>query len=78
MTADYQRQIDEFTMGTTRARVSRGNLSKIKIPLPSLALQREFVAIANAAEASKAELKKSITSIDAVMRGLVNGRRSTI
>lgn len=73
MTADYQRQIDEFTMGTTRARVSRGNLSKIKIPLPPLALQREFVAIANAAESSKAELKKSIASIDAVMRGLING-----
>ena len=73
MTADYQRQIDEFTMGTTRARVSRGNLSKIKIPLPPLALQREFVDIAKAAEASKAELKKSITSIDAVMKGLLNG-----
>lgn len=72
MTADYQRQIDEFTMGTTRARVSRGNLSKIKIPLPPLALQREFVDIAKAAEASKAELKKSITSIDAFMKGLIN------
>ena len=47
--------------------------SKKRIPKVPMCVQREFVAIANAAESSKAELKKSITSIDAVMEGLING-----
>lgn len=50
------------------------DVNNLLIPFPPIGLQREFVAIANAAEASKAELKKSITSIDAVMRGLINRR----
>ena len=54
-------------------KVNREQISGFKMKLPPIELQREFVAIANAAEASKAELKKSITSIDAVMKGLING-----
>ncbi len=57
---------------------SGANDSVLRIPysafaLPPIGLQREFVAIADAAEASKAELKKSIASIDAVIKGLING-----
>lgn len=70
---DYKRQIEQFTAGTTRARISRGSLGKIQIPLPPLALQREFVAIAEKAEAAKTALKKSIADIDQVMKGLING-----
>ena len=54
-------------------KVNREQISGFKMKLPPIELQREFVAIADAAEASKAELKKSITSIDAVMKGLING-----
>ena len=54
-------------------KVNREQISGFKMKLPPIELQREFVAIADAAEASKAELKKSITSIDAVMNGLING-----
>ena len=43
------------------------------LPCPSLALQREFVAIADKAESAKANLKKSIAAIDQVMKGLING-----
>lgn len=53
--------------------LSQSILAEINVPIPPIELQRKFVAIANAAEASKAELKKSIASIDAVMRGLING-----
>ena len=42
------------------------------LPCPSLALQREFVAIADKAESAKANLKKSIAAIDQVMKGLIN------
>ena len=59
---------------TAQANISLTDVNNLLIPFPPIGLQREFVAIANAAEASKAELKKSITSIDAVMRGLINRR----
>ena len=69
---DYRKQIEQATAGTTRARVSRGSLGKIQIPLPPLSLQREFVAIADKAESAKANLKKSIAAIGQVMKGLIN------
>ena len=47
-------------------------IMNIQIPLPPLALQREFVAIADKAESAKANLKKSIAAIDQVMKGLIN------
>ena len=68
----YRKQIEQATAGTTRARVSRGSLGRIRIPLPPLSLQREFVAIADKAESAKANLKKSIAAIDQVMKGLIN------
>ena len=54
-------------------KVNQERLSHIQIPLPPLSLQREFVAIADKAEAAKANLKKSIASLDQVMKGLING-----
>ena len=59
------------TMVTSHLELS--DLNQILIPKVPICVQREFVAIANAAEASKTELKKSITSIDAVIKGLING-----
>ncbi len=53
-------------------KVNQERLSHIQIPLPPLALQREFVAIADKAESAKANLKKSIAAIDQVMKGLIN------
>ena len=53
--------------------MSQGILSQIDVPIPSLPQQREFVAIAEKAEASKVALKKSISDLDQVMKGLING-----
>lgn len=44
----------------------------LKIVVPPRDRQDEYANLFDAAEASKEELKKSITSIDAVMRGLIN------
>ena len=55
-------------------KVNREQISGFKMKLSPIEFQREFVTIANAVEVSKAELKKSITSIDAVMKGLINER----
>jgi len=48
-------------------------VEELLVPLPPISLQREFVAIADKAESAKANLKKSITAIDQVMKGLING-----
>ena len=45
---------------------------RLTFPMPPLSLQREFVAIAEKADETKASLKKSIADLDQVMRGLIN------
>lgn len=67
------KQCDAMQKQTAQANISLENVKNIQIPLPPLALQREFVAIAEKAEAAKTALKKSIVDIDQVMKGLING-----
>ncbi len=50
---DYLAQIKSTLAGTTRLRVSRGNLGKVKIPLPSIEQQTAFVTIAEQADKSQ-------------------------
>ena len=69
---DYLAQIKSTLAGTTRLRVSRGNLGKVKIPLPSIEQQTAFVTIAEQADKSKFELKKAIEAIDKVIKSLIN------
>ena len=73
---DQRRRLQCIAGGTNTSMVniSKERLCALPMVVPPIKLQREFVAIANAAEVSKAELKKSITSIDAVMKGLINER----
>ena len=52
-TPEYLNQIKSTLAGTTRLRVSRGNLGKVKIPVPSIEQQRTFVSIAEKADKSK-------------------------
>ena len=59
--------------GTTIAHLPGEKLKELKIPLPPLSLQREFVAIAEKADAAKSALKQSIADIEQVMKGLING-----
>lgn len=72
---DQRRRLQCIAGGTNTSMVniSKERLCALPMVVPPIKLQREFVSIADTAEASKAELKKSITSIDAVMKGLING-----
>ena len=70
-TTDYLAQIKSSLTGTTRLRVSRANLGKVRFPLPSIEQQQAFVAVAQQADKSKFELKKSIEKIDNVMKALM-------
>jgi type I restriction enzyme S subunit len=58
---------------TGQPKITQAPLEKFEFCVPPLALQREFVAIAEKAEAAKTALKKSIADIDQVMKGLING-----
>ena len=72
MTPNYSAQINEVTTGTTRRRVSRANLGNVKVPVPQIDKQKQFVSIAEQADKSKFELRKSIEAIDAVIKSLIN------
>ncbi len=58
---------------TAQANISLADVRNIRIPLPPLSLQREFVAIAEKADEAKASLNRSIAALDQVMKGLING-----
>ena len=70
---DVQKQISMSATRTSQANLFQGRIKKLKLPLPPLSLQREFVAIAERADAAKSALKQSIADIDQVMKGLING-----
>ena len=44
----------------------------LEVPIPSIALQQQFVSIAEQADKSKFELNKSIEAIDQVIKSLIN------
>ncbi len=71
-TPDYAMQIKKVLSGTTRLRVSRANLGKIHIPLPTVDKQQQFVTIANQSDKSISELRKSVDAIDKVIKSLIN------
>ena len=48
------------------------DLCKLKVMLPPISEQEEFVAIVDQADKSKFELKKAIEAIDKVIKSLIN------
>lgn len=72
-TALYASQINKIKTGTTRLRVSRGNLGNVIVPIPPIESQYHFAAIAQQADKSKFELKQCIENIDKVIKSLING-----
>ena len=71
---DQRQRIQRIAGGTNTSMVniSKERLCNLPMVVPPLSLQREFVAIADKAESAKANLKKSIASLDQVMKGLIN------
>ena len=67
----YSEQIKTCITGTTRQRISRGNLAKIQVPLPTTDCQQSFVNLVHQADKSKFEVKQAIEKIDTVMRSLL-------
>ena len=67
----YTMQIDSFTTGSTRKRISRANLGSIMVPVPDLARQERFVLIAEQSDKSKFELQEAIVRIDNFIKSLI-------
>ena len=49
----YTMQIDSFTTGSTRKRVSRANLGSVMVPVPNMSRQEYFVTLAQQSDKSK-------------------------
>ncbi|OYT90552.1 MAG: restriction endonuclease [Burkholderiales bacterium PBB3] len=63
-------QIDEYTTGTTRQRISRGNLTKIKVALPPLEEQRCIAAILDQAETLRTQRRQVLAHLDTLTQSL--------
>lgn len=74
-TTTYQNQIKKATTGTTRRRISRANLAKIKIPLPTMKQQKEFAAIVRQADKSKYYVQNKLNYICHILTKQIPLRR---
>ena len=62
----------EYVHGTKVCEIKPDDIAKILVPYPPMSLQEEFSSIAQQADKSKFELRKSIEAIDAVIKSLIN------
>ena len=61
-----------YVSGTTRLKLTQKKLKEISVTLPSTDKQKTFVNIAEQADKSEFELRKSIEAIDQVIKSLIN------
>ena len=64
--------IDRLSTGSTFKAINKDGYNKITLPMAMIDKQRRFVAIAEQADKSKFELRKSIDAIDKVIKSLIN------
>lgn len=62
----------EYIHGTKVVEIKPDDIAKIYVPCPPMSLQEQFSAIAEQADKSEFELKKSIDAIDKVIKSLIN------
>jgi restriction endonuclease S subunit len=67
-----RRQIEAFATGSTRRRISRKNLEKIKIPLPPLETQREIVEKLSAVQEYKKKLIEQKSKLKELFESVLN------
>lgn len=66
----FQNDVASWVTGTTRQRISRGNLSKISINLPTLPEQRRIAAILDKAEALRSKRREAIAKLDQLLQSV--------
>ena len=68
-----EEDIDRLGTGSTFKAINKESYAKIQMPNAEISDQTKFVSIAEQADKSKFELRKSIDAIDAVIKSLING-----
>ena len=71
-TSLYKKQIDELAAGSNILNIKQEHLTNMILPLPVIEEQNKFAIIAEQADKSKFELRKSIDAIDKVIKSLIN------
>ena len=64
--------IVKFASATTQSALSMGKIRKIRLPVPTTELQREFAAFIAQQEKAKASLKESLAALTAAQTALMN------
>ena len=64
----FKQQLEQYLTGTTRQRISRKNLQKLKIPLPPIEEQRRIAAILDKADAVRRKRKQAIQYTEDLLR----------
>ena len=64
----FRSKINKFITGTTRQRISRGNLDKLKFRLPELPDQIRIATVLSKAEALIAQRKESLRLLDELLK----------
>lgn len=67
----YTMQIDSFTTGSTRKRVSRANLGSVMVPVPNLSRQEYFVTLAQQSDKSKFAAQQALADLTATQKALM-------
>ncbi|MBI2342972.1 MAG: restriction endonuclease subunit S [Deltaproteobacteria bacterium] len=67
---EFRTEISKYISGTTRQRISRGNLSKIKFSLPPLPEQRRIAAILDKADALRRKRAETLKFLDDFLRSV--------
>lgn len=65
-----RQRIAEYVTGTTRQRISRGNLAKIKLSAPSLEEQRRIAAMLDKIEGLRAKRREAIIKLDHLLQSV--------
>jgi type I restriction enzyme S subunit len=63
-------QIAGFATGTTRSRVSRSNLARIRLPLPPLSEQRRIAEILDKADALRAKRRAALAQLGTLTQSI--------
>ncbi|MDO8940928.1 MAG: restriction endonuclease subunit S [Methylicorpusculum sp.] len=66
----FNNNILNFVTGTTRQRISRGNLAKLEIPVPSLPEQKRIAAILDKADSLRRKNQQAIQLADQFLRAV--------
>lgn len=65
---NFRNQIKKYITGTTRQRISRGNLAKIKLSIPSIEDQKKTIRLLNMADSIRQKRKQAVELLDEYLK----------